>query len=77
MRHAGSSVRSGDAARARLLADQAARSIAEQRARLAILSDRLDYAARTTITQALTIRVRTDRRLAPALGKLFQMALDG
>lgn len=64
-------------ARTRLLADQAARPIADQRARLAILSDRLDYAARTAITQTLTVRVRTDRRFAPALGKLFQMALDG
>ena len=47
------------------------------RARLAILSDRLDYAARTTITQTLTVRARTDRRFAPVLGTLFRMALDG
>jgi len=64
-------------ARARLLADKAARPVADQRARLAILSDRLDYAARTTITQTLTVRARTDRRFAPVLGTLFRMALDG
>ena len=63
-------------ARDRLLSDQAARPLNEQRARLAILAQRLDRAGRTVITQDLAVRVRTDRRFAPLLGKLFQMSLD-
>ena len=65
------------AARNRLLSDQATRPINDQRARFAILASRLDRAGRIAITQDLVIRIRTDRRFAPLLGKLFQMALDG
>jgi len=69
--------RSAQAARERLLSDQAARPVNEQRARLNILAQRLDRAGRIAITQDLAVRVRTDRRFAPMLGTLFQMALNG
>lgn len=65
------------AARARLMADQALRPVIEDRARLAVLADRLDRAGRTALTQHLAGRVRTDRRFAPVLGRLFRMALQG
>lgn len=64
-------------ARQRLLTDRATRPLNEQRARLATLADRLDRAVRNAILPDLVVRVRTDRRYAPLLGKLFQMALDG
>ena len=67
----------GQAARARLLGDQALRPLAEDRARLRILSERLDRAGRAALTQHLASRVRTDRRFAPVLGELFRMALHG
>ncbi len=67
---------SAQAARDRLLSDQATRPINDQRARLHILAARLDRAMRGTITQDLAVRVRTDRRFVPVLGTLFQMALD-
>ena len=69
--------RSAQAARDRLLSDQAIRPINEQRVRLQILAQRLDRAGRNAIMQDLAVRVRTDRRFAPLLGKLFQTALDG
>lgn len=69
--------RTAQTARDRLLGDQAARPINEQRARLHILAQRLDRAGRTLITMDLAVRVRTDRRFAPLLGRLFRMALDG
>ena len=68
--------RTADAARARLLGDQAARPINEQRAQLAILAQRLDRAARILVTQDLVVRIRSDQRFAPLLGRLFQMSLD-
>ena len=77
MRPPGHSPRSAQAARDRLLSDQATRPINEQRARLNILAERLERASRSAITQDLAVRVRTDRRFAPLLGKLFQKALDG
>ncbi len=77
MRLPGLTPRSAQAARDRLLSDQATRPINEQRARLSILAQRLDRAGRSAITQDLAVRVRTDRRFAPMLGTLFQMALDG
>ena len=76
MRRPGSTSRTAQAARDRLLTDQAARPINEQRARLNILAERLERASRSAITQDLAVRVRTDRRFAPLLGKLFHMALD-
>ena len=69
--------RSADTARARLLADQAIRPLNEQHARLNVLAQRLDRAVRSAVLPALAVRVRTDPRFAPLLGKLFQMALDG
>lgn len=75
MRLSGPTPRSAQAARDRLLSDQATRPINEQRARLGILAERLDRAGRAAITQDLAVRVRTDRRFAPVLGTLFQMAL--
>ena len=63
-------------ARARLLGDQAARPIADQRAQLNILAQRLDRAARTLVTQDLVVRIRSDQRFAPLLGRLFKMSLD-
>lgn len=77
MRLAGQRPRSAEAARDRLLCDQAMRPVADQRARLNILAERLDYAGRTAITQHLAVRVGTDRRFAPVLGTLFRMALPG
>ena len=77
MRLPGQTPRSAQAARDRLLSDQATRPINEQRARLHILAERLDRAGRSAIMQDLAVRVRTDRRFAPLLGKLFQTALDG
>ena len=68
---------SAGAARDRLLHDQALRPIAESRARLLILAERLDRAGRVVLTQHLAARVRTDRRFAPVLGDLFRMALQG
>lgn len=65
------------AARARLVADKALRPVIEDRARLAVLADRLDRAGRSALTQQLAGRVRTDRRFAPVLGRLFRMALQG
>ncbi len=73
----GQRLRTAEAARDRLLADQATRPVNEQRARLDILAQRLDRAGRIAITQDLAVRVRTDRRFAPMLGTLFQMALNG
>lgn len=69
--------RAGEAARARLLSDQALRPIAEQRARLSIVASRLDRAGRGAIMQSLASRVKTDRRFAPLFSQLIQMALDG
>ena len=63
-------------ARARLPGDQAARPVNEQRAELNILAQRLDRAARTLVTQDLVVRIRSDQRFAPLLGRLFQMSLD-
>lgn len=77
MRPSGPTSRSAQAARDRLLTDQATRPVNEQRARLDILAQRLDRAGRIAITQDLAVRVRTDRRFAPMLGTLFQMALNG
>lgn len=77
MRLPGQTPRSAKAARDRLLSDQATRPINEQRAQLQILAQRLDRAGRLAITQDLAVRVRTDRRFAPMLGKLFRMSLDG
>lgn len=77
MRPSGPTSRSAQAARDRLLTDQATRPVNEQRARLNILAQRLDRAGRIAITQDLAVRVRTDRRFAPMLGTLFQMALNG
>ncbi len=77
MRPSGPTSRSAEAARDRLLTDQATRPVNEQRARLNILAQRLDRAGRIAITQDLAVRVRTDRRFAPMLGTLFQMALNG
>ena len=71
------SPRTAGAARARLLHDHALRPVAEDRARLLILAARLDRAGRTALTQHLASRVRTDRRYASVLGRLFRMALDG
>jgi hypothetical protein len=70
-------LRTAEAARDRLLSDQATRPINEQRAKLQILAQRLDRAGRLAITQDLAVRVRTDRRFAPMLGKLFRMSLEG
>ena len=77
MRLPGPTSRSAQAARDRLLSDQATRPINDGRARLNILAERLERASRSVITQDLAVRVRTDRRFAPLLGKLFQKALDG
>jgi len=68
---------SAGAARARLVADKAMRPLDEDRTRLVILGDRLDRAGRVALTQQLASRVRTDRRFAPVLGRLFRMALQG
>lgn len=68
--------RAAEAARARLLSDQALRPIAEQRARLSIITARLDRAARGAIMQSLASRVKTDRRFAPLFSQLIQMALE-
>lgn len=68
---------SAGAARARLVADKAMRPLDEDRTRLVVLSDRLDRAGRAALTQQLAGRVRTDRRFAPVLGRLFRMALHG
>jgi hypothetical protein len=65
-----------DAARSRLLEDQALRPIAEQRAQLEILAARLERAGRGAIMQSLAARVRTDRRFAPLFGKLVQISLN-
>ncbi len=73
----GQRLRTAETARDRLLTDQATRPVNEQRARLDILAQRLDRAGRIAITQDLAVRVRTDRRFAPMLGTLFQMALNG
>lgn len=73
----GQGLRSADAARARLLGDRVIRPLNDQRAKLAILAERLDQAGRHAVTQHLADRVRTDRRLAPLLGQLFRMALHG
>ena len=69
--------RSADAARTRLLQDQARRPLAEDRARLLMLSERLDRAARTVLAQHLAARVGRDRRFAPVLGDLLRIALRG
>ncbi len=68
-------LRSADAARARLLGDQARRPVAEQRAQLDILARRLDQAGRGALMQSLAARVQKDRRFAPVFGKLVQMSL--
>jgi hypothetical protein len=67
----------GEAARFRLLSDQALRPIAEQRARLDVLARRLDQAGRGALMQALAGRVRKDRRLAPVFKQLVQTTLKG
>jgi len=77
MKRPGHNSCTAQAARDRLLSDQATRPINEQRAKLQILAQRLDRAGRLAITQDLAVRVRTDRRFAPMLGKLFRMSLDG
>jgi len=64
--------RSGTAARDRLLEDQAWRPVAEKRAALAILSRRLEQASRTTLTQLLAARVKSDPRYMPVLQKLLR-----
>ncbi len=69
--------RSADAARARLLGDQALRPIADRRAALEILARRLDRAGRGALMQSLAARLRTDRRFAPVFGALIHMALGG
>lgn len=68
--------RSASLARTRLLGDRAMRPVAEQRVQLGILSDRLERAARSAMTQHLSVKVRSDRRFAPMLGRLMRMSLQ-
>ena len=75
MRFVDGESRTGHAARARLLGDQALRPIAEQRARLSIVGARLDLAGRGAILQSLASRVKTDRRFAPLFKRLIDSAL--
>ncbi len=70
-------VHSAAAARERLLHDQTTRPLVDQRARLTILAERLNRAARGAMTDHLFERVRTDRRFAPVLRRLVQMTLEG
>ena len=62
-------------ARARLLGDRALQPLADQRAQLAILADRLERTGRAALTQHLASRVRMDSRYGPVLGKLLQLSL--
>ena len=62
-------------AKARLLGDRAVAPLAEQRARLAILTERLERAARSAVADALAGRVRAEPRLGPLLGQLMRKAL--
>lgn len=64
---------SGMTARDRLLEDQAWRPVAEKRAALAILARRLEQASRTTLTQLLAARVKSDPRYMPVLQKLLRV----
>jgi hypothetical protein len=72
----GQTPRTSDIAHTRLLRDQALRPIAEQRATLSILAQRLDQAGRGALMQSLATRMRTDRRFVPIFGKLVRMGLD-
>ena len=63
-------------ARQRLLGDKAVRPVAERRARLDALAERLDLAARRVMTEQLPARVRTNRHFAPVLGSLMRMSLN-
>lgn len=64
-------------ARQRLLGDKAVRPVADGRARLHALGERLDAAARRAMTDHLATRVRGNRDFAPVLGTLMRMALNG
>lgn len=67
--------RSAETARSRLLGDQAIRPIADQRARLEILSRRLERAGRRTLTDQVAGRVKSNPRLMPVLQKLIRMTI--
>lgn len=67
--------KSAAVARSRLLGDQALHPLADQRAQLAILADRLERTGRAALTQHLASRVRIDSRYGPVLGKLLQLSL--
>ena len=62
---------SAASARRRLLDDQLARPLAEQRARLAILAMRLERAGQVALLRTLAGRARTDPRYRPVLRSLL------
>ena len=62
---------SAASARRRLLDDQLARPLAEQRARLAILAMRLERAGQVALLRTLSSRASTDPRYRPVLQTLL------
>lgn len=67
--------RNSTVARARLLADQQLRPLAERRAALAILTRRLEAATRAQLLLCLPPHARKDRRLLPVLSDLVRSSL--
>ena len=71
----GVTYRHSTVARARLLADQQLRPLAERRAALAILTRRLEAATRGQLLLSLPVHVRKDRRLLPVLSDIVRRSL--
>ncbi len=66
---------SAASARQRLLDDQLARPLVEQRARLAIMAMRLEQAGQVALLRALTGRASADPRYRPVLRTLLDRTL--